>query len=1131
MVLTAAEKVVYMAKLAAQAERYEEMAKHVRERASMPQELSRQEVGLMAVACSNVLDSRRAALNRIRAAESEERALGDVERAVIAGEYRAKIESELDKFCKTANALLEQSLRANAMDNAAIALCRKMRADNLRCIADVSRGEARLEAMSSALRAYEEASCAAGKPLPAGHPVCLSIALNCAALQREASSQMTVDVEAGCKMAQMAPLSTSYLHSWAVAEGGVGPKGLVPTPELAHRLCSLLLTFPEASISGVRWSVLRQVYADTYGGLIDLASLGYESPLALARCLLLDILRPAAGAEGDEALLAGAGPGLPSTAVPPEPLIAVADAVALTPMPGLAGTWPALYQALCSLVRSHGTSDSFGQADATDSECVPAYSLLMSRMRPLLQSIEEEQLRETTARSARNVLLSQLLPNSQLKQSNLEDQGWAFRDETGSMRTLQKIGHLVKAVLHWRDSRVEWQKAQGMKATEVDLVLGPQLQLEFSKQKNNLVLRLVDCRPPPRSDAEGKGKQPASSPGMPHASEGSAAGSAGPAPAARGASVREVQAAPEAASSAPERRERAFENPFRWVPPVEVCTKAAMGDPAATLDPKLQRLPSSVQRLASPMQQREEGDCAVRSSSCRARAPSLEINDRARSLNRRQREPRARSVSQHWADIVDDPLDPPLVANWLFTVRKKRSEGQSDLPTGSHSGGQGHAATPTESASELSMREGKHSSRTEARPQFLRNLSPAVHLTRSSSWGARSPSCQAHLPQGRDASLRRPRDLSSESVRARSPEPRSMSEPPPNIFDDPFEPPPEERWRAQGLPFDSKPNLNRLQSAVGQLPSVPIMPGWIQHCCAPVVIAPLDLLQHRSKATESDAALGSTCGPRLYLAQMLPQLSQLPQLPLILPYHPIDGTGGGAGAGEARAVSDARAGTPGGTAGGIVGGVAARSLSPRSSSRWPRGSPARRGSRDSRRTRSGETLEPRTMSEPPQQRMVNVFDDPFEPPPEEVTWPLHELRPLRAAASGRSPLAVLPHAVPLSARPQLPQLTSIVKPGHCRPYVPHRWASPRREDCLAEDDAAQRRGFVGGRSPSCWSRARSLTRAPRGRRLRRSVSARPPENSEAQSEPPNRRASKTSNGSCDDDESLPDFLRSEFGAA
>merc|ERR1712038_1390670 len=103
----ARDKEVYFAKLAEQAERYDEMASHMEAVGKLPDELSVEERNLLSVAYKNAVGSRRAAWRIITSVEQKEKSKGNDEQAKYAKEYCGKVEAELQKICDTILGLLD----------------------------------------------------------------------------------------------------------------------------------------------------------------------------------------------------------------------------------------------------------------------------------------------------------------------------------------------------------------------------------------------------------------------------------------------------------------------------------------------------------------------------------------------------------------------------------------------------------------------------------------------------------------------------------------------------------------------------------------------------------------------------------------------------------------------------------------------------------------------------------------------------------------------------------------------------------------------------------------------------------------------------------------------------------------
>lgn len=196
----------------------------------------------------------------------------------------------------------------------------------------------------------------------------------------------------------------------------------------------------------------------------------------------------------------------------------------------------------------------------------------------------------------------------------------------------------------------------------------------------------------------------------------------------------------------------------------------------------------------------------------------------------------------------------------------------------------------------------------------------------------------------------------SPTLRSRSPEVRSHSEPPQHraveVFDDPFEPPPQEsRWAAKQQPHHPCQQLrDRGQDDwVLPLPQLPTLAG-------------LD-------------SLGPIVGGAPFEWRFSTDPSFVPP--------------GMHGAGEPQPIyKPKRWSSPVRHDESSVVSTRAPSCRGRSPAAGHR---ARSLTRHTARSHEGAALrshspEFRSHSEPPQQRNIEVFDDPFEPPPQEVTW-------------------------------------------------------------------------------------------------------------------------------------------------
>jgi len=179
---------VYMAKLAEQAERYEEMVEYMKAVAqAAAEDLSLEERNLLSVAYKNVVGARRASLRIIGSIQSkEEQKGGDKVDAITA--YKAKVESELSSICNDILKLLEETLVKDNLPAEPKVFYQKMKADYYRYLAEFSAGDQRNDHAGHAEAAYSKATEAATGLAPT-HPIRLGLALNYSVFMYEVQGQ------------------------------------------------------------------------------------------------------------------------------------------------------------------------------------------------------------------------------------------------------------------------------------------------------------------------------------------------------------------------------------------------------------------------------------------------------------------------------------------------------------------------------------------------------------------------------------------------------------------------------------------------------------------------------------------------------------------------------------------------------------------------------------------------------------------------------------------------------------------------------------------------------------------------------------------------------------------------------
>jgi len=172
---------VFMARLAEQAERYEDMVHCMTGVANMGSELSLEERNLLSVAFKNAVGARRTAWRQIVAMMAKEEPAGSPPPCVVA--YKTKVEEELNTKCEEILSLIRKEpdgLISSASTVEAQVFYRKMEGDYYRYLAEFSSGEKQVQHANSANIAYRQALEMASAPtgLSPIHPIRLGLALN-----------------------------------------------------------------------------------------------------------------------------------------------------------------------------------------------------------------------------------------------------------------------------------------------------------------------------------------------------------------------------------------------------------------------------------------------------------------------------------------------------------------------------------------------------------------------------------------------------------------------------------------------------------------------------------------------------------------------------------------------------------------------------------------------------------------------------------------------------------------------------------------------------------------------------------------------------------------------------------------
>jgi len=167
------EENIFMAQLAEQAGRFDDMVEYTKRVAVMGSELNVDERNLLSVAYKNSVGSRRSAWRNVTMSEQRFNQPGIVEK--ITG-YRQKIETELNQLCVDVLTILTNELVPRCTQGDAQVFYLKMKGDYFRYLAEFSSGEN--THAQDAQECYRQASAAAASALQPTDPIRLGLALN-----------------------------------------------------------------------------------------------------------------------------------------------------------------------------------------------------------------------------------------------------------------------------------------------------------------------------------------------------------------------------------------------------------------------------------------------------------------------------------------------------------------------------------------------------------------------------------------------------------------------------------------------------------------------------------------------------------------------------------------------------------------------------------------------------------------------------------------------------------------------------------------------------------------------------------------------------------------------------------------
>jgi 14-3-3 protein beta/theta/zeta len=167
---------VQKAKIAEQAERYDDMAAAMLAVTEQGAELSNEERNLLSVAYKNVVGARRSSWRVI--SSIEQKTEGNERKQTMTKEYREKIEGELRTICKDVLNLIDTHLIAKASNPESKVFYLKMKGDYYRYLAEVANATTKPTVVGESEKAYQAALDIAKEQMHPTHPIRLGLALN-----------------------------------------------------------------------------------------------------------------------------------------------------------------------------------------------------------------------------------------------------------------------------------------------------------------------------------------------------------------------------------------------------------------------------------------------------------------------------------------------------------------------------------------------------------------------------------------------------------------------------------------------------------------------------------------------------------------------------------------------------------------------------------------------------------------------------------------------------------------------------------------------------------------------------------------------------------------------------------------
>ena len=192
------EKQVYVAMLAEQCTRYEDMMSFLEDMVkTKTEDLTSDERNLLSIAYKNTISQDRQAIRTLLAYELKEAKKSDSPYLEFIREYKVKVQKELEDLCNKINATIDSSLLPKATTDEAKVFYHKMKGDYYRYIAENIDGDLKKKYSELGLASYN-AALEASKSIDYKNPIKLGLALNLSVFYYE----VVANRDEACKLAK-----------------------------------------------------------------------------------------------------------------------------------------------------------------------------------------------------------------------------------------------------------------------------------------------------------------------------------------------------------------------------------------------------------------------------------------------------------------------------------------------------------------------------------------------------------------------------------------------------------------------------------------------------------------------------------------------------------------------------------------------------------------------------------------------------------------------------------------------------------------------------------------------------------------------------------------------------------------